>query len=237
MIVTPPDVVLAALVAACAASAVLPWRPIDGDRRLRRFAPAGACDDRDPDRPHEQHHERGGWWHRHGPAGDAAGPPRPELGIVLELLAVAIGAGSALPRALRVTGAAVGGPDGQRLARAGAALELGASWAEAWQVPPDVVAARPRRRGRGARRAAASTARMVGLVRDSLRAAWVDGAAPGPLLRAAEDRLAHDAAAAAQEAAERLGVRLVVPLGTCLLPAFVLMGLVPVVVALGGGLL
>ncbi|WP_418606028.1 hypothetical protein [Georgenia sp. SUBG003] len=41
----------------------------------------------------------------------------------------------------------------------------------------------------------------------------------------------------AQEAAARLGVRLVLPLGLCFLPAFVLLGLVPVVLAAGGAVL
>lgn len=35
----------------------------------------------------------------------------------------------------------------------------------------------------------------------------------------------------------RLGVRLVLPLGLCLLPAFVLLGIVPFVLSLGGRLL
>lgn len=53
--------------------------------------------------------------------------------------------------------------------------------------------------------------------------------AAGLLRRAAED-VRDDAAAAGLAAAERLAVRLVLPLGTCVLPAFVLVGVVPVVV-------
>ena len=40
-----------------------------------------------------------------------------------------------------------------------------------------------------------------------------------------------------QEAAERLAVRLVVPLGLCHLPAFIALGIVPVVASLGLDLL
>ncbi len=53
--------------------------------------------------------------------------------------------------------------------------------------------------------------------------------AAGLLRRAAED-VRDDAAATGLAAAERLAVRLVLPLGTCVLPAFVLVGVVPVVV-------
>jgi len=38
------------------------------------------------------------------------------------------------------------------------------------------------------------------------------------------------------QAAGRLGVRLVLPLGLCHLPAFVLVGLVPVLVSMASGL-
>ncbi|MCW2777557.1 MAG: hypothetical protein JWN17_1282, partial [Frankiales bacterium] len=54
-------------------------------------------------------------------------------------------------------------------------------------------------------------------------------------------RLAADARAEARSAAEqrarRAGVLAVAPLGLCFLPAFVLLGVVPVVVGLAGPLL
>lgn len=40
----------------------------------------------------------------------------------------------------------------------------------------------------------------------------------------------------ARGAASRLGVRLVLPLGLCYLPAFVLLGVMPVVAQLAGGI-
>lgn len=49
------------------------------------------------------------------------------------------------------------------------------------------------------------------------------------LLRAAATDVRRDTAAVQLAAAERLGVQLVLPLGVCLLPAFVLVGIVPVV--------
>ena len=56
------------------------------------------------------------------------------------------------------------------------------------------------------------------------------GVPAATLLRAAAEDVRDDAAAAGLAAAERLAVRLVLPLGVCVLPAFVLVGVVPVVV-------
>lgn len=59
--------------------------------------------------------------------------------------------------------------------------------------------------------------------------AGVPGAA---LLRSAAAESRREARARASIAAERLGVTLMLPLGVCILPAFVLVGVVPLVVAL-----
>ena len=56
---------------------------------------------------------------------------------------------------------------------------------------------------------------------------------PGaPLLRSEAAEHRRDARAAAAMAAERLGVLLMLPLGACVLPAFLLVGVVPLFVAL-----
>ena len=65
-----------------------------------------------------------------------------------------------------------------------------------------------------------------------------DGGAP---VAAAVSRLAAEVRAegrsAAEQTARRVGVLAVAPLGLCFLPAFVLLGVVPVVVGLAGPLL
>lgn len=58
------------------------------------------------------------------------------------------------------------------------------------------------------------------------------GVPAAALLRSAAEDLRDDHAAESLAAAERLGVRLVVPLGVCVLPAFVLVGVVPVVIGI-----
>lgn len=183
---------------------------------------------------------------------ESADDPVDDVGVVLELLAVATGAAS-LPDALRVVGDAVDGPTGRGLVTAGAALVLGAAWDEAWAAAGAEAWAAAGAQGRtvedvvdGDRRTSRpfgsaghrdTQTQTLDLVADCLRPAWVQGAAPGAALRAARDRHDREADARAVEAAERLAVRLVVPLGLCLLPAFTLLGLVPAVIALGTGLL
>ncbi|MBC7292327.1 MAG: type II secretion system F family protein, partial [Actinotalea sp.] len=136
------------------------------------------------------------------PAGPAA--PEVEDAVVLELVEGACQAGVGIPQALDAVGLAVGGTRGAGLRRAARTLRLGASWEAAW-------------RGAGAR-----------ALERALRPAWEDGVPPGGLLRRAAEAARRDRDARAAEAAARLGVRLVVPLGLCHLPAFVLVGLVPV---------
>lgn len=135
--------------------------------------------------------------------------------LVLDLLEVAVASGAALPRAVQAVGGAVGGDDGAALAAAARALVLGAGWSAAWSAVPTRFAP----------------------VAECLADSWSSGAAPGPRLRAAADEVNRDRRRSAREAAGRLGVRLVLPLGLCLLPSFVLLGLVPVVLSLAGGLL
>ena len=56
-------------------------------------------------------------------------------------------------------------------------------------------------------------------------------------IAALADDLRADRAVAAEAAAQRAGVLIVLPLGLCFLPAFLLAGLVPVVVAVLGDVL
>lgn len=145
------------------------------------------------------------------------GGRRPHLDVLvlLDLLDAAIAAGVSLPRALGAVGGASGGVDGDALARAASALVLGATWRTAWVGAP---------------------ARLDPVI-EGLAPTWETGAAPGPALRAAAAHLRTERRTAGREAAGRLGVHLVLPLGLCFLPAFVLIGLVPVLVSLGSGLL
>ena len=58
------------------------------------------------------------------------------------------------------------------------------------------------------------------------------GAPAGLLLRSDAREMRLEARSAAQAAAARLGVTLMLPLGVCVLPAFLVVGVVPLVVSL-----
>ncbi len=134
-----------------------------------------------------------------------------------DLLAAALRAGAPTPHAVAQVAAAVGGPLGVRLAAVARGLDLGAPAAEAWQVLDSVPAA-------------------ASLVRAAVRASESGAALAGASTRlAAELRAGHDAAADA--AARRAGVLVVLPLGCCFLPAFVLLGVVPIVLGVLDGVL
>jgi len=144
-----------------------------------------------------------------------AAAPVLDLLVLLDLVDAAVAAGAGLPRALAAVGDAAGGPDGAAMRRASSALVMGADWSAAWAGAPA----------------------RLGPVIDGLAPTWATGAAPGPVLRAAAEHVRRERRRATREAAARLGVHLVLPLGLCFLPAFMLIGLVPVLISLGAGLL
>jgi tight adherence protein B len=67
---------------------------------------------------------------------------------------------------------------------------------------------------------------------DALDLAEATGAGPAPLVRRAASRRRQARTAAQVAAARRMGVLLVLPTGLCFLPAFVALGVVPVILDL-----
>lgn len=133
------------------------------------------------------------------------------------LLAGAVTAGATPVAGIEAVAAAVGGPLGSDLRRVAALSRLGGDVSAAW-------------RGAGA------DAQLAPLARTISRA--VDTGAP---LAAALDRLATDLHAERRSAidlrARTVGVRAAAPLGLCFLPAFLLIGVVPVVAGIAGAVL
>jgi pilus assembly protein TadC len=140
-----------------------------------------------------------------------------DLPLCADLLAAALRAGAPVDRAAEAVADALSGPLGERLTRTARSLRLGAGPAEAWTHLSDVA---------GAERVVAA----------AIRSSASGGALAGALQRLADD-LRSDRSVAAEAAARRAGVLIVLPLGLCFLPAFVLAGLVPVVVAVLGDVL
>ncbi|MBG0814020.1 type II secretion system F family protein [Planomonospora sp. ID82291] len=137
-----------------------------------------------------------------------------DLPLAADLMVACLRAGQPITGALDVTVQAVGGPLGGRLARVSGQLRLGAAPEQAWLVLADDHALAP-------------------LARTMSRAALSGAPVADALTRAADDSR-HAARAASAAAARRVGIQVVAPLGLCFLPAFVLLGIVPVVAGLAG---
>ncbi|SCG46626.1 type II secretion system F family protein [Micromonospora inositola] len=140
-----------------------------------------------------------------------------DLPLAADLLAAALRAGAPVDRSVLAVAEALGGPMADRLGRVGRTLLLGGEPAEAWSQLLPVP---------GAER----------LVAAALRSSNSGAALAGALTRLADD-LRADRSTAAEAAARRAGVLIVLPLGLCFLPAFILAGLVPVIVAVLGDVL
>ncbi|WP_124039975.1 type II secretion system F family protein [Neoactinobaculum massilliense] len=135
---------------------------------------------------------------------------------ICDLLAAALRSGMSIPSALSAVEWALGEerePAG--LDVTGRLLVYGASWEDAW----------------------AHVDQRFRPAADALQPAWEDGSAPVPLLERTAATLRATATRRARERAGELGVQLALPLGLCFLPAFVVLGVVPIVVSLGAGLL
>ncbi|MDG4763388.1 type II secretion system F family protein [Solwaraspora sp. WMMD406] len=140
-----------------------------------------------------------------------------DLPLAADLLAAALRAGAPVDRAGAAVADAIGGPLGLRLERVARSLRLGAEPQQAWDQVSGVAGG------------------------DRLAAAAVRSSASGAALAGALTRLADDLRAGrstrAEASARRAGVLIVLPLGLCFLPAFIVAGLVPVIVAVLGDIL
>ncbi|KOG28278.1 type II secretion system F family protein [Streptomyces resistomycificus] len=140
-----------------------------------------------------------------------------QLPLAADLLAACIAAGAGPVVAAQAVGEALGGPVGEGLARGAAEVRLGGEPGEAWRR----LASTP---------GAGTLARL-------LERAGVSGLpAAGPVARLAADARAEwgrEATARARQAA----VMVSAPVGLCFLPAFIAVGVLPVVLGLAGGAL
>ena len=131
--------------------------------------------------------------------------------LACDLVASALACGAAIPRALDALADACAD---DALSWAAASLRLGATWVDAWEDTPV----------------------WSHSLRDALETSWTSGTAPETLLArsAAWERRSRLVGAKAQ--AEELSVRLVGPLGAFFLPAFLALGIAPLLAHLAGGI-
>ncbi|MFJ2025724.1 type II secretion system F family protein [Streptomyces sp. NPDC087897] len=140
-----------------------------------------------------------------------------QLPLAADLLAACIAVGAGPGEAAEEVGESIGGPVGDGLARTAADIRLGGEPAEAWGRFAEIPGAGP-------------------LARCLYRAGSTGAPAAEPVARLAESMRAERAAAAVARA-QRAGVLITAPVGLCFLPAFLAVGVAPVIIGLAGGLL
>ncbi|WP_327368239.1 type II secretion system F family protein [Streptomyces sp. NBC_01217] len=140
-----------------------------------------------------------------------------QLPLAADLLAACVSAGAGPREAAEAVGESLGGPVGARLARTAAEIRLGGEPAVAWGRFGEIP-------GAGA------------LSRCLDRAGSTGAPAAEAVARLAEAMRAERASAAVARA-QRAGVLITAPVGLCFLPAFLAVGVAPVVIGLATGLL
>ena len=138
----------------------------------------------------------------------ALNAPTVDTALVLELLAAQLRAGLAPLAALGTLAEAL---NSRSLHAVCQRLQMGSGWGSAWS---------------------GSAAGTFGELRDALAPAYTGGAPSTALLLSLADAHRLSERRAAERAAGKLSVALVVPLGLCSLPAFICLGIVPILISL-----
>ena len=141
------------------------------------------------------------------PASSAGAAPV-DTALVLELLAAQLRAGLAPLAALGTLAEAL---NSRPLHTVCQRLQMGSDWGSAWS---------------------GSAAGTFGELRDALAPAYTGGAPSTALLLSLADAHRLSERRAAERAAGKLSVALVVPLGLCSLPAFICLGIMPILISL-----
>ncbi|MGW7527585.1 type II secretion system F family protein [Streptomyces sp. NPDC054783] len=162
------------------------------------------------------------WWRSRESAPGRAEPvdtaaAARQLPLAADLLAACIAAGAGPVIAAQAVGEALDGPVGEALARGAAEVRLGGEPAQAWRRLAELP-------GAGALARLLERADESGLP------------AAGPAARLASDARAQWARTATARA-RRAAVLISAPVGLCFLPAFIAVGVLPVVIGLAGGVM
>jgi pilus assembly protein TadC len=156
---------------------------------------------------------------RRAPAQKPSGPDPLAVASSLDVLAVCLAAGMAVSTAAAATARSAPPLLAQILRRAADLLALGADPAVAWSAVSGPV-----------------DPQIDALLRLARRSS-VSGVALADAVSGLATQCRQDATHAAAATAERAGVLIAGPLGLCFLPAFVCLGIVPVIAGLAGDFL
>jgi pilus assembly protein TadC len=147
---------------------------------------------------------------------DSSEPADALVPSALDVLAACLYSGAPIEQALLAVAGAFGGEVGELLGGVGRRCALGAPAETAWEP-------------------ALSDPRWCSAARAIVRAHYSGAPLTEVLIRTADERR-RELRAEAHTAANRASVRAVLPLGVCFLPAFVLVGIVPVIAGFAGTL-
>lgn len=152
--------------------------------------------------------------------------------LILDLLAAMLFSGATVESALVLVADSCDPRIGVCLTRVCAARRLGASWDSSWEVGLSEWDGRSTTRAGPGRRRPDAGRRVLLEVRQGLHFATATGAPSAGLLHAQADQVRRRHNREVDRRAAALGVQLVLPLGLCSLPAFICLGVVPVVIGL-----
>lgn len=133
--------------------------------------------------------------------------------ITINLVMSGIQAGASIPKTLLALSQAIGEPRYQHTANA---LLQGIPWQQAWDLAPSDKISR--------------------ILSQILAPAWENGVNPSNILKAAAAELREKKLQRTRQATEKLSVKLILPLGLCYLPAFILLGISPLIISGFSGL-
>ncbi|MBT2515070.1 type II secretion system F family protein [Arthrobacter sp. ISL-30] len=136
-----------------------------------------------------------------------------DVAMMLELIAAMLDSGAGIGRALELVASCSEPSIRASLRPVVAALAVGTDWETAWR----------------------STASLPGEIlrlKDALGFAALTGAPSASILYAQAVRIRREQFREAEQRAAALGVKLVIPLGLCSLPAFICLGVIPVLLAM-----
>ncbi len=137
--------------------------------------------------------------------------------VIADLLAATVASGAPITQALHGVAYALGEPASARLTSVELAINLGADPPDAWAAMREVDALAP--------------------IAEAAMRSMRTGAPLAAVLGRLADDLRRERQAQVEVAARAAGVRAVAPLAACFLPAFLLVGVVPVVASLASGML
>ena len=144
----------------------------------------------------------------------------PSLSLVLALLGVAVRQGASLPRAMSVVGGLLPGPYGLGMVRVAHLLGRGNGWDLSWSGAIGD----------------SDYGQSMQVLADCLEPSWRLGSSPLARIETTMRQLDRHARSVLARVTATITVRLLVPTGLCILPAFVLIGVIPCIAAFAGGM-